>query len=168
MNRGLLAFAVFVLAAPLAVPAFIVDRSQDEADIHKVEKGLQEAWNRHDAQAFASFFAEDADCVNVVGWWWKGRPQIESKVAEAHVFMFRESILTNNDIHIRFLSSRLAVVHVLWSMVGNKNPDGTPGQPREGIQTHILQKQAGKWLIAAFNNNDSIPEVPFPAGPPKD
>lgn len=168
MNRGLLTFAVFVLAAPLAVPAFSADRSQDEAAIHKVETGLQDAWNRHDAQAFASFFTEDADCVNVVGWWWKGRPQIEKKVAAAHVFMFRDSIVTNNEIHIRFLTSGMAVVHVRWSMVGNRKPDGSPGQPRDGIQTHILQKQAGKWLIAAFNNNDSLPEVPFPAGPPKD
>jgi uncharacterized protein (TIGR02246 family) len=168
MNRELLTFAVFVLAVPLAMPAFSADRSQDEAAIHKVETGLQEAWNRHDAQAFASFFTGDADCLNVVGWWWKGRPQIEKKVADAHVFMFRDSILTNIEIHIRFLSSRMAVVHVRWSMVGNRNPDGTPGQPREGIQTHILQKQAGKWLIAVFNNNDSIPEVPFPTGPAKD
>jgi uncharacterized protein (TIGR02246 family) len=168
MNRELITFAVSVLAVPLAVPAFSADRSQDEAAIHKVEKGLQEAWNRHDAQAFASFFAEDADCLNVVGWWWKGRPQIEKKVAAAHVLMFRDSILTNDEIQVRFLTPRIAVVHVRWSMVGNRNPDGSPGQPRRGIQTHILQKQSEKWLIAAFNNNDSIPEVPFPTGPPKD
>jgi hypothetical protein len=53
-------------------------------------------------------------------------------------------------------------------MVGNRNPDGTSGQHRKGIQTHILQKQGETWLIAAFNNVDSIPEVPFPMGPPKD
>jgi hypothetical protein len=52
-------------------------------------------------------------------------------------------------------------------MVGNRNPDGTPGELRKGIQKHILQEQEGKWLIAAFNNADSIPEVPFPTGPPQ-
>ena len=168
MNRKLLTFLGLLSVTALAVPAFSADRSQDEAAIHKVEKGLQEAWNSHDAKAFASFFAEDADCVNVVGWWWKGRPQIEKKVADAHIFMFRDSTLTNDEIQVRFLSSRIAVAHVPWSMVGNRNPDGTPGQPRKGIQTHILQKQAGKWLITSFNNADSVPEVPFPTGPPKD
>ena len=49
-------------------------------------------------------------------------------------------------------------------MVGHRNPDGTPGQPRKGIQTHILQEQEGKWLIAVFNNTDSVPEVSFPTG----
>jgi len=168
MNRRFLTFPFLTSITALAVPGFSADQSEDEAAIHSVETGLQEAWNHHDAQAFASFFAEDADCVNVVGWWWKGRPQIESKVSDAHVFIFRESTLTNNEIHMRFLTSRIAVVHVRWSMVGNRNPDGTSGQPRKGIQTHILQKQAEKWLIAAFNNVDSIPEVPFPMGPPKD
>ena len=168
MNRKPLMFAILVSVAALAVPVSSADRSQDEAAIRKVETGLQEAWNRHDAKAFASFFTEDADCVNVVGWWWQGRPQIEKKVADAHVFMFRESTLTDDEIRLRFLTPHIAVVHVRWSMVGNRNADGTPGQPRKGLQTHILQKQAGEWLIAAFNNADSIPEVPFPTGPPKD
>ena len=167
MNRELLTFVILLSVAALAVSAFSTHRSQDEVAIHKVETGLQEAWNHHDAKAFASFFTEDADCVNVVGWWWKGRPQIEKKVADPHVFMFRESTLTDDEIHVRFLTPRIAVVHVCWSMVGNRNPDGTPGQPRKAIQTHILQRQAEKWLIAAFNNADSVPEVPFPTGPPK-
>ena len=167
MNRRLLTFVLLASVTPLGVPGFSAAQGQDEAAIDGVEAALQEAWNRHDAKAFASFFSEDADCVNVVGWWWKGRPQIESKVAEAHAFMFRDSTLTNNEIHIRFLTSQIAVVHVRWSMVGNRNPDGTPGQARKGLRTHILQKLEGKWLIAAFNNADSIPEVPFPTGPPE-
>jgi uncharacterized protein (TIGR02246 family) len=150
------------------VPAFSEQKSQDEATaIRTVETSLQEAWNHHDAKAFAGFFADDADCVNVVGWWWKGRPQIESKVADSHVLMFRDSTLTNDEIHIRFLTSQIAVVHVRWSMVGHRNPDGTPGQPRRGIQTHILQEREDKWLIAAFNNSDSVPEVSFATGPQK-
>jgi hypothetical protein len=50
-------------------------------------------------------------------------------------------------------------------MVGHKSPDGTPGQPQKGIDTLVLLKLAGKWLIAAFNNTDSSPEAPFPMGP---
>jgi uncharacterized protein (TIGR02246 family) len=95
-------------------PAVSTCESQDEAAIRDLETGLQEAWNRHDAIAYASFFIEDGDCVNVVGWWWKGRPQIEKKVAAAHVLMFRDSVVTNNEIHLRFLTSEVAVVHVRW------------------------------------------------------
>ena len=74
-----------ILAFVAALSAFSADSSQDEAVIHKLETCLQEAWNRHDAQALANFFTEDADCVNVVGWWWKERPQIEKKVAAPRI-----------------------------------------------------------------------------------
>ncbi len=167
MNRQFLRFVILGLVTALGGPAFSADQSQDETEIRKVESGLDEAWNHHDPKAFANLFTEDGDVVNVVGWWWKGRPQIEKKLTEAHAFMFRESTLSNNEVHIKFLTSEIAVVHVLWSMVGQKSPDGTPGQPRKGIETHVLQKQGGKWLVAAFHNTDSLPEVPFPTGPPK-
>lgn len=106
------------------MPAISAHQQDETAAIRNVETSLQQAWNHHDARAFASFFTEDADCVNVVGWWWKGRPQIESKVADSHVFLFRDSTLTNDEIHIRFLTS--------------------------------------------FNNTESVPEVSFPTGSPKE
>jgi uncharacterized protein (TIGR02246 family) len=137
----------------------------DEAAIRQVEMQQQEAWNRHDAKAYAALFTEDGDCVNVVGWWWKGRAEIEKKLTDAFAFVFRESALTVGEISVRFLSPELAVAHVRWTMTGARTPQGLP-TPQQGIQTQLLQKQAGKWLIAAFQNTNSIPEMPFPKGPP--
>ena len=144
----------------------ITNESQEEAAIHRVEADLLEAWNRHDPKAYANPFTEDGDVVNVVGWWWHGRSEIERKVADSHAYIFRESTLTKEEIRIKFLTSGTAVVHVRWSMVGHNTPDSTPGQVRKGIQTHVLHKGAEKWLIAAFHNTDSRPEVPLPMGPP--
>lgn len=141
------------------------DHSQDEAEIRNLQSRQQEAWNRHDAKAYANLFAEDADVVNVLGWWWKGRSEIESKLAAAYTFVFRDSTLTVTEVHVRFLTPHVAVAHVRWSMVGAKTPPGIP-EPRQGIQTQVLQKLAGKWLIAAFQNTNGIPEVPFPTAPP--
>jgi hypothetical protein len=78
--------------------------------------------------------------------------------------VFRESTLTIDEAHVRFLTPEIAVAHVLWSMSGAKTPPGIP-EPRKGIQTQVLQKRAGKWLIASFQNTNAIPEVPFPASP---
>jgi hypothetical protein len=50
-------------------------------------------------------------------------------------------------------------------MGGAKPPPGLP-EPRNGIQTQVLRNQAGKWLIAAFQNTNIVPEMPFPKGPP--
>jgi uncharacterized protein (TIGR02246 family) len=141
------------------------DREQDTVAIRNLETQQGEAWNRHDAKAYASLFTDDGDCVNVVGWWWKGRVEIEKKLTDAYAFVFRESVLTIKDVDVRFLAPELAVAHVRWTMVGARTPKGIP-EPQQGIQTQLLQKQAGKWLIAAFQNTNAIPEMPFPKGPP--
>jgi uncharacterized protein (TIGR02246 family) len=140
-------------------------RAQDETEIRRVETEQQEAWNRHDAKAYATLFTEDADVVNVFGWWWKGSPEIERKLTDAYVFVFRESVLTIKDVDTRFLAPEIAVAHVRWAMVGARTPKGI-AEPQQGIQTQVLQKQGGKWLIAAVQNTNGVPEIPFPKGPP--
>jgi hypothetical protein len=64
----------------------------------------------------------------------------------------------------KFLDPNVAVAQVLWTMTGAKTPQGIP-EPTQGIQTQVLQKKAGKWLIAAFQNTNSMPERPFPPEP---
>lgn len=171
MKRQLVRFFILWLAIAVGGLALRADQKQDEAEIRKVMAALDDAWNRHDMKAFASQFAEDADQVNVAGWWWKGRQEIEKKLSAAHSSIFRESTHTDNEIYIKFLTPEIAIVHVLWSIVGDKHVDGsvagTPEKPRKGIQTQVLQKQSGKWKIVAFHNTNRLPEVPFPAGPPK-
>ena len=165
MNRSLVILSLVFLAASFPGTGFSDSRERDEADIRNVETRQQQAWNQHDARAYASLFTEDGDCVNVVGWWWKGRAEIEKKLTAAYAFVFRDSVLTINQVDVRFLGPDVAVAHVRWSMTGARTPRGIP-EPREGIQTQLLQKQTGKWLIAAFQNTNAIPETPFPSGPP--
>ena len=143
---------------------FAADQSGDEAAIRALEARQPEAWNKHDAKAYASLFTENGDCVNIVGWWWKGRVEIEKKLTDAYVYVFKESTLTITNMDIRFLTADTAVAHVHWTMTGARTPAGLP-VPQQGIQTHILQKQNGEWLIAAFQNTLSVPEMPFPKGP---
>lgn len=127
---------ILLVVAGLPIPLFSGGQSQDEAEIRNLQRRQQEAWNRHDAKAYADLFAESGDVVNVVGWWWKGRPEIESKLTEAYKFVFRESTLTIDEVHVRFLTPEIAVAHVLWSMSGAKTPPGIP-EPCKGIQTQV-------------------------------
>lgn len=148
----------------LTTAAFAADQSLDESAIRALETRQQEAWNHHDAKAYASLFAEDGDCVNIVGWWWKGRAEIENKLTDAYVYVFKESTLTITNVDIRFVTLDVAVAHIRWTMTGARTPSGLP-VPQQGIQTHLLQKVGGEWLIAAFQNTLSVPEMPFPKGP---
>ncbi len=140
-------------------------RAEDEQQVRETATAQQDTWNRHDAKGYAALFTEDADCVNVVGWWWKGRQEIEAKLARAFQFVFRDSTLKIEDVQVRFLSPKVAIAHVRWTMQGAKTPPNIP-EPRVGLQTLTLQKQGGKWLIAAFQNTNAVPETPFPTAPP--
>ena len=165
MNTALLKKVTLGVAAALAASALGQNENPDEAEIRRLQRRQQEAWNQHDAKAYASLFTEDGDIVNVVGWWWKGRAEIEKKLTDAYAFVFKESTLTVTDVQFKFLTPEIAVAHVRWTMTGARTPKGIP-EPQQGIQIQILQKQAGKWLIASFQNTNSIPERPFPKGPP--
>jgi uncharacterized protein (TIGR02246 family) len=147
------------------VPAVMANRQADEAAIRDVvQTRQQQAWNQHDSKAYAGLFAEDGDIVNIVGWWWKGRAQIESKLTDAFAFVFRESTLTITEVNVRFLTPEIAVAHVRWTMSGARTPPTIP-EPRRGIQTFVLQKVSGNWMVAAFHNTNEVPEVPFPKKP---
>lgn len=135
-------------------------QNSDELEIHKAVMRLPEAWNRHDMRAFASQFAEDADFVNVAGSWWRGRAEIEQKHATVHATIFRESTLSIDDIQIRFLTPEIAIAHVATSLAGQKTAEGALVPPRKTLLTLVLQKLAGKWLIATSQNTDIRPPGP--------
>ena len=163
MTRQMLAGALVVLMTGPGIPAF-AQSARDEAGIRDLQARQQQAWNRHDATAYAALFADDGDVVNVVGWWWKSRREIERNLAAAFAVVFRDSTLTIDDLQVRFLARDVAVAHVRWSMAGSKTPPGIP-EPRQGIQLQVLQKRHGAWRIAAFQNTSSLPEIPFPTEP---
>ncbi|MEO8431505.1 MAG: SgcJ/EcaC family oxidoreductase [Acidobacteriota bacterium] len=154
-----LVFSQAAGAAPASAPA------QAETEIRELQTRQSDAWNRHDAAAYARLFRDDGDVVNVVGWWWQGRPEIEKKLTAGFSVAFRESTLTITGVEVRLLTPVLAVAHVRWTMTGARTPPGVP-EPKQGIQLQVLEKGEGGWRIVSFQNTSSIPEVPFPAGPP--
>jgi uncharacterized protein (TIGR02246 family) len=159
-NPWLLSIAFAGLGGAAAAAA-----TDDESAIRQAQVMQADAWNKHDAKAYAALFTEEGDCVNVLGWWWKGRAEIESKLTAAFTFVFHESQLTVTDTSVRFLSPTIAVAHVGWTMAGAKTPPGMP-EPRQGIEIQVLQKKAGHWMIESFQNTNGVPERPFPLGPP--
>lgn len=157
---GPIAFGATVIAS-----SFAAAQGSDEAAIVQLQARQADAWNRHDAAAYARLFTPDGNVVNVLGWVWRGRAEIERKLTAAFGFVFKDSKLAITDVQVRPLSSTIAVAHVRWTMTGAKTPPGMP-EPREGIQLQVLTKQSNEWLIASFQNTNSIPEFAFPLSPP--
>lgn len=65
MNKPLSSLSLLILVIALPKAAFSGPHDQDETAIRNVETQQQEAWNRHDAKAYADLFTEDGDLVNV-------------------------------------------------------------------------------------------------------
>lgn len=165
MNQHLLRAAYSLLLGVVCAGEAIAQEA-DVVAIRALQVRQADAWNRHDAADYSDLFAHDGDVVNVLGWWWQGRTEIRDKLVEAFAYVFKESTLTITDVHVRFLDSKTAVAHVRWTMEGAKAPPGAPNPPSTGIQVQILRKEDGRWRIASFQNTNSVPETPFPMGPP--
>jgi hypothetical protein len=92
MKRISLKSWVSIAVLFFTVTLVAADQSADETAIRALETRQQEAWNHHDAKAYASLFTEEGDCVNVVGWWWKGRGEI-SQMINSTLFCIAERAL---------------------------------------------------------------------------
>jgi uncharacterized protein (TIGR02246 family) len=85
----------------------------DEQRIAALVGEVERAWNAHDMSRFGACFAEDADFINVRGWWWRGRGEIERNHALLH-----ETIFNNSSMELERASTR-EVRTVLSSRMSN-------------------------------------------------
>lgn len=127
-----------------------------------VSASFVDAWNRHDMTAFAALYPENADFVNVLGVWLRGRAAIQEHHATIHAARMRTSRLTALETEVRFLRPDVAPVHVHWGLTGQIARDGAALAPRQGILFHVVAKTGGKWLITSSQNTDI---VPIPSAP---
>lgn len=122
--------------------------------IERVVHAFAEAWNRHDMEAFAKLFAEDAEFVNNVGLWWKGRALIKQAHIATHATLFKHSRLTIEDIAVRFIKSDVAIARASWTLDGHVSPFGAPLPERPGISVNLIMHIDGEWKIVDSQNTD--------------
>lgn len=148
-------------------------------DAEAVATHFAAAWNRGDADAIAALFAEDADFVNVVGFWWTRRDQIRHNHAYGLERIFPGSTMTIERLRVRDLGET-AVVHARWRIDGQSMPSagtdphagtgapadqramgeglGRPADERRGIFVFVMHRQQdGTWLTVAAQNTDIVP-----------
>jgi uncharacterized protein (TIGR02246 family) len=126
----------------------------DPLDLEDVPAAFVDAWNRHDMQAFAALFTEDANFVNVVGMWWRSQAEIEAAHATAHATVFRNSRLDGGAASVMKLRPGVAAVHMAWELTGQTGPDGKPSAPRRGILLLVLTEEGDGWRIRVAQNTD--------------
>jgi uncharacterized protein (TIGR02246 family) len=155
-------FWILVLACAFSGPA-VSATQPDEQKIRALEQEQAESWNAHDIHAYAALFTADATVVNVLGWQWDSRAELEQKLGQAFRSVFARSRMAIGNVSVHFLKPDVAIAHVRWSMSGALSPTGAGTDvPQQGIQTQVLVRRAGSWRITDFQNTNSMPEKAFP------
>lgn len=158
--RPAFAGALLAVAVTPGSVAFPTERNA----VVLLEQRQADAWNAHDIAAYSDLFVADAQVVNVLGWHWTSRAELQQKLGRAFASVFAHSRLTIQGVTVDFLKPDIAVAHVRWTMTGALSPTGSGSDaPQQGIQTQVLVKQAATWRIVDFQNTNSIPEQPFPS-----
>jgi uncharacterized protein (TIGR02246 family) len=132
-------------------------KSLSEQRIEKLVSQFEDAWNRHDAHAFAAVFTEDADFTNVIGMSAHGRQAIEDFHAGRFSTSFKNSKLSAKDVTIRFVTRQVASVDVHWEMTGALDPSGAPVHLRIGLLNFIVTDHDDRWSIAVMHNQELTP-----------
>ena len=75
-----------VVLAMVVTSPVIAKTTDDDQAVRNVLASFDEAFNRHDADAVAALYTDDAEFVNVAGMWWRGRAEIKRGTAFLRIF----------------------------------------------------------------------------------
>ncbi|MEL6687399.1 MAG: SgcJ/EcaC family oxidoreductase [Pseudomonadota bacterium] len=129
-------------------------------DGEAVARAFFEHWNAGDADTIGELFVDDADFVNVVGFWWRKRSQIR----KAHEYGFRKifsnSVIEITEFKVRALTDDIHVVHTVSTLDGQTPIDGEPTQTRIAVISMVAVRQSeGGFRIVSCQNTDRVEGV---------
>ncbi len=130
---------------------------EDDEAIRAVVQRWERAWNTGDRSAAAALFCDNADFVNVMGTHWHGREQIEAQHARLHRLHLKDSVFTPLDVGVQGLCETTALVHIRRVLRGDRDPDGSPRQPRHGVLSWVMLREGdGHWRIRSAHNTNTV------------
>lgn len=132
-----------LILACITVPALAGDSPAPanlEQAIRDRTKDFDAAWNKHDAQAVAAYYATSGDLVTENGDVLSGRDGIQQALTDAFNGDLKNSTLTSTVGSIRLIKPDVAIVDTDVELKAGE------GEPRKVHVLSILVKQDGKWL----------------------
>lgn len=143
-----------VLAIALGSPIHSATTDSAEAANRELASAFESAWNSHDMQAFGKLLTQDVVWINVDAGRGSGREMVEAGHARVHENKFKDSVITVKNVEIAVLKPDIALVYVTWVIRGDRDNDGTPRQPREGLFTWVTVKEGDAWKIRSSHNTN--------------
>ena len=138
-----------------------------EADIRALIATQAAAWNRHDANAWASPFQPAAEFINILGTPFSGKAAIEQITTRIFGSIFKESHDSVTVRKIVFVTPELAIVHYEHAVSGyTALPPGIQASETSAdgkgvlrtLMVYVLQRGAdAKWTIVNGQNTAILP-----------
>lgn len=141
--------------------------NSESAAIKNILEEQVAAWNNGDAEGFSRYVAADATFTNIIGMFFIGHNNFLERHKQIINGPFRNTVLRQKLISLKFIHAQAAVVETLLQV------SGCPESPLPGIyideqgrlHTRLLQvmvKDLVSWKITAYHNVDIKAGVPVP------
>lgn len=137
----------------------------DKAAVNQVITSFYNSWKNHDFKDISSYTVEDADFINPVGLWWKGRSDVEKSLQHLHNTVLKNTPLTALSTTTRFITPTVALVTTISKIGAFYPPDGVDNGHNKsgdntGVSTMVIVKQNNKWMLASLQvtniNEDAV------------
>ena len=157
------AVGLAILVVTITNPA-MANTANDEQAVRKAQASFDQAFNRHDADAVAALFTDDAEFINVAGMWWRGKAEIRRGTAFVLANIFQNTTIQTDSVSVRFPTRDTAIAVIAQHTVGSfVLPDGTRIASTNNRLTYFLVNAAGRWLITGGQNTEIRPGVHDPS-----
>ena len=120
-----------------------------------VARAFFQAWNQGDADAIGALFVEDADFVNVVGFWWTNKRQIRKAHEYGFRKIFQNSVIEITELKVRALTPDIHVIHSVSTLDGQTGVAGEQTETRIAVISMVAVKDpdAGFMLVSCHNTD---------------
>lgn len=152
-------FKLLMMVAALPLITFVAAASAQSPPTRAKEEAIKalmfkttDAFNKHDAKAWAEFCTPDAQLVTVRGESMKGIGEIEKGLAAIFETRGRRATLKTIDFSVRFIRPDVALVHLINEMSGVTSADGQQLPAHRELSMRVLVNERGVWRITAFHN----------------
>jgi len=149
----LLLFSCFLCGAQSVQSSLEEDKKSIDMQVNRMVSD----WNTHAFNNMDQYATEDVDWVNIVGMWWKGRPEVKKSHQTGFDYFFKGVPFTRTSLDIRFLTPEVALAHLVCHVGSLFPPDGIDrGTNRTPETDNLLMlvyvKKKGSWLLSAGQN----------------
>lgn len=123
---------------------------------------LEKAWNTQDIELYGNQLDEECHWVNVVGMWWRGKPNVVKAHAIFFDLMFKGVRQDFKEVDLRGLTDNVAVAICTVKLDAYKTPDGRTFPASLNRLTMTMVGKNDRWLIASVQNTIVDPKAaPF-------